>query len=90
MPTVSRVISKLPAAGSPNFRTLFRYRKDGRTRTYGLRPLDADTVELWVVSEQAGKVAKSRRLVTIESTGDADPFLQEIERELRAGGWAEV
>jgi hypothetical protein len=75
---------------STSFKELFRYRKVGRTRAYNLRPLDEDRAELWVVSEGESKERKSRRLVTFDSPEDARAFLDDVERELRAGGWWEA
>ena len=68
------------------FRELFRYRKADRTRAYQLWVLNETNMELWVVSEGG---QKQRRLVTFTNPDDAVPFLESIERELRAGGWGE-
>jgi hypothetical protein len=68
----------------------FRYRKASRTRTYNLRVLSEDKVELWVVAEERGTILDSRKLVTFDDPGEVEPFLQEIERELRQGGWCQV
>jgi hypothetical protein len=48
----------------------------------------ADTTELWVVAIQGGNSVKSRKLVTFDSNNDMVPFLDDIERELRLGGWS--
>ena len=69
---------------------MFRYRKNGRTRTYNLRVLSEDKSELWVASEGKGTVRNSRKLVTFDNPDDVDPFLREVERELRMGGWSEI
>jgi hypothetical protein len=74
---------------STSFEELFRYRKAGRTRAYNLRPLGGDRAELWVVSEGGSNERKSRKLVTFDSPEDAGAFLDDVERELRAGGWQE-
>jgi hypothetical protein len=75
---------------STSFHEVFRHRKSGRTRVYNLKVLDDGRAELWVVSEQNGRMTGSRKLVTFDNADDAAPFLQEIERELRQGGWSEV
>lgn len=74
---------------STDFRELFRYRKEERTRTYQLRMLDNGDAELWVNSE-GGREAKSRRLMTVTNPEEAVPVLESIEQELRAGGWSQV
>jgi putative intracellular protease/amidase len=74
---------------SPDFLELFRYKKAGRVRVYNLR-VDERTADLWVVVEDRGKVVKSRRLVTFENPDDTPPFLEDVERELRMGGWTQV
>ena len=74
-----------PAAAG---RDVFRYQKAGRTRAYRLRAVSDEIEELWVVSYQRGNAGKARRLVTFECLDDTAPFLLDVERELRAGGWA--
>lgn len=74
---------------STDFRELFRYRKEKRTRTYHLRVLDNGDAELWVNSE-GGREARSRRLMTLTNPEEAVPALESIEQELRAGGWSQV
>jgi hypothetical protein len=66
---------------------LFRYEKNGRTRTYRLRAVGAAS-ELWVVAGGGGQEPKSRRLMTLTDPGDAEPLFESIEQELRAGGWS--
>lgn len=79
------------AAGSPAAcRELFRYAKAGRTRTYHLKHLDGERAELWVASPGPGNSRKVRRLVTFDRIDDADVFLDDVERELRRGGWSQV
>lgn len=70
-------------------RGVFRYAKQGRLRAYGLKTLSDDTIELWVVAAAGYGARKARRLVTFASAEDIDPFLEDIGRELRAGGWSE-
>lgn len=70
-------------------RGVFRYAKQGRLRAYGLKTLSDDTIELWVVAPARRGARKARRLVTFASAEDIDPFLEDIGRELRAGGWSE-
>lgn len=81
------VESQEPGASS-GFREMFRYGKAGRTRVYNLKVLSEDTTELWVVSIRDGNPVKSRKLVTFDSNEDVGPFLDDIERELRLGGWS--
>jgi hypothetical protein len=45
---------------------------------------------LWVESTAAGKAARSRKLLTFTSERDVDVVLQDVQRELRAGGWSEA
>jgi hypothetical protein len=71
-----------------SLRELFRYRKAGRTRIYNLRVVSEEQVELWVVSEEGAEVKRSRKLVQFANPDDAESFLQDVERELRAGGWS--
>ena len=74
-------------AGSPvQMRVAFRYGKAGRIRTYGLRA-DGRQIELWVQAESAGSL-RSRKLVTCADEADVEPFLRDVERELREGGWS--
>ena len=70
------------------FREIFRYRKAERTRVYQLRPLNENEAELWVVAE-GGQKRRSRLLATFTNPDDAEPFLESVELELRAGGWGE-
>jgi hypothetical protein len=80
-----------PRASAPTgLRELFRYRKASRTRIYNLGALSEHAAELWVASEAAGKVSRARRLVTFDTLDDAAAFLDDIERELRQGGWSKV
>jgi hypothetical protein len=65
-----------------------RYRKNDRSRTYSVRALDDGRAELWVVAEERGRVARSRKLVTFEPSDDRDAFLEDVERTLRLGGWS--
>jgi hypothetical protein len=74
---------------STSFKELFRYRKAGRTRAYNLKPLGEDRAELWVVSEGESNERKLRKLVTFDRPEDATAFLDDVQRELRAGGWWE-
>jgi hypothetical protein len=67
-------------------REVFRCRKADRIRSYRLRALPAESVELWVISEGRG-TKKSRKLVTLTRFDDVAPFLRSIEQELRDGGW---
>jgi hypothetical protein len=67
---------------------MFRYEKSSRTRAYNITDVSDDTAELWVISETRGKLARSRKLAQFEHPHDVNPFLQEIERELRLGGWS--
>ena len=71
-------------------REVFRYQKAGRTRAYSLKAVADDIAELWVVSCQRGKAGKARKLLTFECLEDTAPFLLDVERELRAGGWTEI
>jgi hypothetical protein len=71
-------------------REVFRYCKDKRTRVYGLKSLSADTSELWVRTEDERGKRTERKLVTIDDEEDVEPFLGDVRRELRAGGWTEV
>jgi hypothetical protein len=59
-------------------------------RIYNLKALDGERAELWVVSQGAGSARKSRKLVTFDRVDHANLFLEDIERELRAGGWSEI
>jgi hypothetical protein len=59
-------------------------------RAYSLKALDGERAELWVVSQGAGSSRKSRKLLTFDYVENADLFLQDIERELREGGWSEI
>ena len=71
------------------FRELFCYRKGQRTRTYGLKSLDGQTSELWVVAcGPAANASKSRRLATLVDDDDTSAFLEDIQLELRRGRWA--
>lgn len=72
---------------STDVRELFRYRKASRTRVYNLRIISEAEAELWVVSEEGHR---SRKLVTFDNPDDAVPFIQDVERELREGGWREI
>ena len=69
---------------------VFRYRKADRIRTYSLRPLAEAHAELWVASSEAGKAVRSRKLLTFTCEQDVDVVLQDVQRELRAGGWSEA
>lgn len=69
-------------------RQVFRYTKAARTRLYGLKALDERRVELWVVASERGRVRGSRKLVTFEDDEVVEPFLREVEHELRRGGWS--
>jgi hypothetical protein len=71
----------------PDLREVFRYRKADRTRIYNLRVLPTAT-ELWTVSEQRGRIVKSQKKVTFDRADDIAPFLEDVQRELRAGGWS--
>ncbi len=71
---------------STAFREKLRYRKGRKTRIYNLRDV-ADGTELWVVTEEPGKEAKSRNMLRFENSDDIGPFLEDVERELRTGGW---
>jgi uncharacterized protein (DUF58 family) len=71
-------------------RVIFRYGKDGRTRSYGLTPLSDTASELWVESAGSRGVRKRRRLVTFDDDLHVEPFLEEIRKELEAGGWSEL
>jgi hypothetical protein len=78
------ILPTIPAG----FRQLFGYRKAGRTRTYGLRVLNEERTELWVVAQERGRVIRSRRLAIFEPSDNRDAFLADVERELRLSGWA--
>ena len=67
---------------------LFRYAKARRTRSYGLKRLDEERSELWVVASERGRT-RSRKLVTLTDEETA-LFLESIEQELRLGGWAVI
>jgi hypothetical protein len=69
---------------------VFRYRKADRIRTYGLRPVAGAGAELWVVSSAAGRAARSRKLLAFTSDRHVDAVLEDVRRELRAGGWLEA
>ncbi len=69
-------------------REVFRYKKANRTRVYGLKPLSDERSELWVVAEQLGKVTASRKLLTFDNQDSVDAVLEDVQRELRAGGWS--
>jgi hypothetical protein len=71
-------------------RVIFRYGKDGRTRSYGLKPLSDNAFELWVESADSRGGRKLRRLVTFDDDVHVEPFLEEIRKELEVGGWAEL
>ena len=71
-------------------RELFRYRKAGRIRAYGVRPQLDEGVELWVVSANEREVSKSRKLVSLADNALLEAFLEDLERELRRGGWSEA
>ena len=60
--------------------------KDGRRRVYSLSDAGEGAVELWVEADQRKGASKARKLVTIEPA-DVGPFLDDVERELRVGGW---
>ena len=79
---------RLPITSS--LREVFRYAKANRVRIYNLKVLSDETSELWVASEENGRSLKSRKLVTFDNREDVAPFLQDIERELRAGGWSRL
>jgi hypothetical protein len=70
-------------------RELFRYRKEGRIRSYALREISDHEVELWVVAE-TGRERKSRKLTTFTNEAETLPFLEDVEKELRSGGWMNV
>jgi hypothetical protein len=66
---------------------LFRYGKDGRTRSYGLKTVSDTALELWVESaDRRGR--KLRRLVAFDDEAHLEPFLAEVRKELEAGGWS--
>jgi hypothetical protein len=71
-------------------RELFRYRKGRRTRAYSMSVASDTSAELWVVTEEGGRATGSRKLVTFKDGDDVAPFLHEVERELRKGGWCAV
>ena len=74
----------------PGFGHLFRYAKAQRTRTYGLKALDGHRSELWVVSTERGRAERSRRLVMFDDDADVEPFVRDVEQQLRRGGWSSV
>jgi hypothetical protein len=71
-------------------RVIFRYGKDGRTRSYGLRTLSDTASELWVESAGSRRGRTLRRLVTFDDDLQVQPFLEEVRRELEVGGWSEL
>lgn len=74
---------------STDFQPLGRYRKARRTRIYKLRDVNHGA-ELWVVAEEGGKTENARKIVTFENPDDVAPFMADVDRELRAGGWLPV
>ena len=86
-PKIGRVASE--QAGPKDLRELFRYRKAGRIRTYRVRPLPDERIELWVVSANGREGTKSRKLVSFDDEELLDAFLEDLKRELRLGGWSE-
>ena len=83
-------VERDPLHASTDFWELFRYKKAGRTRIYSLRHLSDVSAELSVVSTSGERILNSRKLVTFDNPDDIAPFLQDIERELREGGWLRV
>jgi len=83
-------VAKKPAAErnqlSGSFREAFRYTKAGRIRVYNLRTVSDAEAELWVVTAEG----KSRRLTTFNTIDEERVFLQDVQRELRDGGWRQV
>jgi hypothetical protein len=69
---------------------IFRYGKDGRTRSYSLKPLSNTASELWVESADSRGGRKRRRLVTFDDDLQVEAFLEEIRKELEVGGWSEL
>ena len=76
-------------AAPAGLRELFRYRKAGRIRTYRVRPLPDERIELWVVSANGREGTRSRKLVSFDDEDLLDAFLEDLKRELRLGGWSE-
>ena len=68
------------------FREVFRYKKADRVRIYHLSSSDDEEAELWVVTA----AGKSRRLTTLKASDDEALFLQDVQRQLREGGWRQV
>lgn len=89
-------MDKKPAAqwnelyASTDFREQFRYKKGTRTRTYNVTPTSEGRAGLWVLSTERGKILNSRKLMSFSDRDDVLPVLQDIQRELRKGGWSEA
>jgi hypothetical protein len=45
-------------------------------------------MELWVTSGR-GRTVRARKLLEFSNPAEIQPVLQDIARELRAGGWVE-
>ena len=69
---------------------MLRYTKAAKARVYTLRELGEAGTELWVAVEERGKVTSSRKLVTFDNPEDVAPFLEDVERQLREGGWQRI
>lgn len=70
-------------------RVIFRFFKDGRLRSYGLKTLSETASELWVEAGDGRRGRRQRRLAVFENDEYLEPFLAEVRRELEAGGWSE-
>lgn len=76
--------------GPPSYRELVRYRKQGRTRSYGVALSSDGSPELWVIAEGGALRTRARKMLTFADADDTGAFLQDVEIDLRRGGWSKV
>ena len=85
------VVALRSAAMVPtSYRELVRFRKQGRTRSYGVAFSGDGSPELWVIAEGGAQPTRARRMVTFADGDDTGAFLQDVEIDLRRGGWSKV
>jgi hypothetical protein len=70
------------------FRELFRYQRGDEVRIYNLRVVPG--VELWRMTEVAGREPTSAKEANLASTEEAIELLHDIQRSLTAAGWTQM
>ena len=68
-------------------RELARFKRGADERIYRLRPVD-NGAELWRITEVDGQQTEAILETGFSNVEDALAFLGELDRTLRAGGWA--